>query len=90
MSDQSPHSCPVIDRKKEWRAVLCFGALAVALAIVLGYSMASRGYQESLVAISAQHSEAIQSLDKRHSRILNSQIKNLREDLRQCLIQKPL
>lgn len=90
MSDQSPHSCPTVDRTKEWRIFLCFGALAVALSIVLGYSMASRNYQESLVAISAQHSEAIQSLDKRHSRILNSQIKNLREDLRQCLIQKQL
>lgn len=90
MSDQLPHSCPKIDRTKEWRIFLCFGTLAVALAIVLGYSMASRNYQESLVAISAQHAETIQNLDKRHSRILNSQIKNLREDLRQCLIQKPL
>ncbi len=52
--------------------------------------MASMMHQDSLVKIAEVHAETIKNLDARHSRVLNKQLKNIREDLRQCLIQKKL
>ncbi len=88
MSDQSPHKCSPEGRAKERRLFLCYAGLAIALAVGFGYSMASMKFQENLVRITELHAETIKNLDARHSRVLNKQIKNLREDLRQCLIQK--
>lgn len=90
MSDQSPHSCSPEGRAKERRLFLCYAGLAIALAVGFGYSMASMKFQENLVRITELHAETIKNLDARHTRVLNKQIKNLREDLRQCLIQKTL
>lgn len=90
MSDQSPHKCSPEGRAKERRLFLCYAGLAIALAVGFGYSMASMKFQENLVRIAELHAETIKNLDARHSRVLNKQIKNLREDLRQCLIQKKL
>lgn len=90
MSDQSPHKCSPEGRAKERRLFLCYAGLAIALAVGFGYSMASMKFQENLVRITELHAETIKNLDARHSRVLNKQIKNLREDLRQCLIQKTL
>lgn len=90
MSDQSPHKCSPEGRAKERRLFLCYAGLAIALAVGFGYSMASMKFQENLVRITELHAETIKNLDARHSRVLNKQLKNLREDLRQCLIQKTL
>lgn len=90
MSDQSPHKCSPEGRAKERRLFLCYAGLAIALAVGFGYSMASMKFQENLVRITELHADTIKNLDARHSRVLNKQIKNLREDLRQCLIQKTL
>lgn len=90
MSDQSPHKCSPEGRAKERRLFLCYAGLAIALAVGFGYSMASMKFQDNLVRITELHAETIKNLDARHSRVLNKQIKNLREDLRQCLIQKTL
>lgn len=90
MSDQSPHSCSPEGRAKERRLFLCYAGLAIALAVGFGYSMASMKFQDNLVRITELHAETIKNLDARHARVLNKQIKNLREDLRQCLIQKTL
>lgn len=90
MSDQSPHKCSPEGRAKERRLFLCYAGLAIALAVGFGYSMASMKFQENLVRITELHAETIKNLDARHSRVLNKQLKNLREDLRQCLIQKKL
>lgn len=90
MSDQSPHKCSPEGRAKERSLFLCYAGLAIALAVGFGYSMASMKFQENLVRITELHAETIKNLDARHSRVLNKQIKNLREDLRQCLIQKTL
>ena len=90
MSDQSPHSCSLEGRAKERRLFLCYAGLAIALAVGFGYSMASMKFQDNLVRITELHAETIKNLDARHARVLNKQIKNLREDLRQCLIQKTL
>ena len=88
MSDQSPHKCSPEGRAKERRLFLCYAGLAIALAVGFGYSMASMKFQENLVRITELHADTIKNLDARHSRVLNKQIKNLREDLHQCLIQK--
>lgn len=90
MSDQSPHSCSPEGRAKERRLFLCYAGLAIALAVGFGYSVASMKFQDNLVRITELHAETIKNLDARHARVLNKQIKNLREDLRQCLIQKTL
>ena len=90
MSDQSPHKCSPEGRAKERRLFLCYAGLSIALAVGFGYSMASMKFQDSLVRITELHAETIKNLDARHSRVLNKQIKNLREDLHQCLIQKTL
>ena len=90
MSDQSPHSCRLEGRAKERRLFLSYAGLAIALAVGFGYSMASMKFQDNLVKVTEMHAETIKNLDARHSRVLNKQIKNLREDLRQCLIQKTL
>ena len=90
MFDQSPHKCSPEGRAKERRLFLCYAGLAIALAVGFGYSMASMKFQENLVRITELHAETIKNLDASHSRVLNKQLKNLREDLRQCLIQKTL
>lgn len=90
MSDQSPHKCSPEGRAKERRLFLCYAGLAIALAVGFGYSMASMKFQENLVRITELHADTIKNLDARHARVLNKQIKNLREDLRKCLIQKTL
>lgn len=88
MSDQLHHKCSPESRAKERRLFLCYAGLAIALAVGFGYSMASMKFQDNLVKVTELHAETIKNLDARHSRVLNKQIKNLREDLRQCLIQK--
>lgn len=90
MSDQLHHKCSPESRAKERRLFLCYAGLAIALAVGFGYSMASMKFQDNLVKVTELHAETIKNLDARHSRVLNKQIKNLREDLRQCLIQKKL
>ena len=90
MSDQSPHKCSPESRAKEQRLFLCYAGLAIALAVGFGYSMASMKFQENLVKVTELHADTIKNLDARHARVLNKQLKNLREDLRQCLIQKTL
>lgn len=90
MSDQLHHKCSPESRAKERRLFLCYAGLAIALAVGFGYSMASMKFQDNLVKVTELHAETIKNLDARHSRVLNKQIKNLREDLRQCLIQKTL
>lgn len=90
MSDQSPHSCSSEGRAKERRLFLCYAGLAIGLAVGFGYSMASMRFQDNLVKVTEMHAETIKIIDARHARVLNKQIKNIREDLRQCLIQKKL
>lgn len=90
MSDQSPHSCSSEGRAKERRLFLCYAGLAIGLAVGFGYSMASMRFQDNLVKVTEIHAETIKNIDARHARVLNKQIKNIREDLRQCLIQKTL
>lgn len=90
MSDQSPHKCSPEIRAKERRLFLCYAGLAIALAVGFGYSMASMKFQDNLVRITELHAETIKNLDARHVRAMNKQIKNLREDLHQCLIPKTL
>lgn len=85
MSDQSPHKCSPEGRAKERRLFLCYAGLAIALAVGFGYSMASMKFQDNLVKVTEMHAETIKNLDARHYRVLNKQIKNMREDLRQCL-----
>lgn len=85
MSDQSHHKCSPESRAKERRLFLCYAGLAIALAVGFGYSMASMKYQDSFVKITESHAEMVNKLDARHARVLNKQIKNMREDLRQCL-----
>lgn len=87
MSDQLHHKCSPDSRAKERRLFLCYAGLAIALAVGFGYSMASMKFQDNLVKVTELHADTIKNLDARHSRVLNKQIKNLREDLRQCLIQ---
>lgn len=90
MSDPSPHNCIPENRAKERRLFLCYAGLAIALSAGFGYSMASMKFQDNLVRITELHAETIKNLDARHSRVLNKQLKNLREDLRQCLTPKTL
>lgn len=90
MSDQLHHKCSPEGRAKERRLFLCYAALSIALAVGFGYSMASMKFQDNLVKVTELHADTIKNLDARHARVLNKQIKNLREDLRQCLIQKTL
>lgn len=88
MSDQLHHKCSPEGRAKERRLFLCYAGLAIALAVGFGYSMASMKYQDNLVRITELHAETIKNIDARHARVLNKQLKSLREDLHQCLIQK--
>ena len=90
MSDQLHHKCSPEGRAKERRLFLCYAGLAIALAVGFGYSMASMKYQDNLVRITELHAETIKNIDSRHARVLNKQLKSLREDLHQCLIQKTL
>lgn len=79
MSDQSPHSCSSEGRSKERRLFLCYAGLAIALAVGVGYSMASMKFQDSLVKVTEMHAETINKIDARHSRDMNKEIKKLRE-----------
>lgn len=90
MSDQLHHKCSPEGRAKERRLFLCYAGLAIALAVGFGYSMASMKYQDNLVRITKLHAETIKNIDARHARVINKQLKSLREDLHQCLIQKTL
>ena len=90
MSAQSHNDCSPQARAKQNKLLMFFAALSIALSVVFGYSMASMMHQDSLVKIAEVHAETIKNLDARHSRVLNKQLKNIREDLRQCLTQKKL
>lgn len=79
MSDQSPHSCSSEGRAKERRLFLCYAGLAIALAVGFGYSMASMKFQDNLVKVTEMHAETINKIDARHSRVMNKEIKKLRE-----------
>lgn len=61
MSDQY-HSCDPQKAAKDRKLFLCFGALAIALAVGFGYSMASIAYQDTLAAMDAKYQDAIASV----------------------------
>lgn len=70
MSDQS-HSCDPKKAAKDRKLFLCFGALAIALAVGFGYSMASIKYQEAFATIAEATANERTGLHNRYMRQLN-------------------
>lgn len=74
MSDQS-HSCDLGKTAKDRRLAICFGALAIALSVGFGYSMASMKYQESFATIAETTAKERASLHNRYMRQLTKKDK---------------
>lgn len=76
MSDQS-HSCDPKKAAKDRRIFLCFGALAIALAVGFGYSMASMKYQDAFAEIAKTNAKERASLHNRYMRQLGKKDKEI-------------
>lgn len=85
MSDQS-HSCDPKKAAKDRKLFLCFGALAIALAVGFGYSMASIKYQEAFATIAETTSKERASLHNRYMRQLGKKDKEIAALIRICPI----
>lgn len=83
MSDQS-HSCDHKRVSKERMLFLCFGALAIALAVGFGYSMASIKYQETFAVIAETSAKERASLHNRYMRQLGKKDKEIGELIKAC------
>lgn len=83
MSDQS-HSCDPKKAAKDRKLFLCFGALAIALAVGFGYSMASIKYQEAFATIAETAAKERTSLHNRYIRQLGKKDKEIAALIRIC------
>ena len=83
MSDQS-HSCDPKKAAKDRKLFLCFGALAIALAVGFGYSMASIKYQEAFATIAETTTKERTSLHNRYMRQLGKKDKEIAALIRMC------
>lgn len=83
MSDQS-HSCDPKKAAKDRKLFLCFGALAIALAVGFGYSMASIKYQETFATIAETTAKERASLHNRYMRQLGKKDKEIAALVRIC------
>lgn len=59
------------------RMFLCYGALAIALAVGFGYSMASINYQHDFVEVAKISEKERDSLHRRYTRQLNAKDKEI-------------
>lgn len=59
------------------RMFLCYGALAIALAVGFGYSMASINYQHDFVEVAQTSAKERDALHRRYMRQLNAKDKEI-------------
>lgn len=85
MSEQS-HSCDQKKAAKDRKLFLCFGALAIALSVGFGYSMASIKYQETFATIAETTAKERTSLHNRYMRQLGKKDKEIAALIRTCPI----
>ena len=85
MSDQS-HSCDPQKAAKDRKLFLCFGALAIALAVGFGYSMATIQYQNQMYEYAELASKERASLHNRYMRQLSKKDKEIAALVRVCPI----
>lgn len=83
MSDQS-HSCDPRKAAKDRKLFLCFGALAIALAVGFGYSMATIQYQGIVKESAELAAKERASLHNRYMRQLGKKDKEIAEIIRIC------
>lgn len=83
MSDQS-HSCDPKRIARQRNLFLCFGALAISLAVGFGYSMASIKYQETFATIADTTAKERASLHNRYMRQLGKKDKEIAALIRIC------
>lgn len=85
MSDQS-HSCDPRKSAKDRKLFLSFGALAIALAVGFGYSMATIQYQGLMYGHAELAAKERASLHNRYMRQLGKKDKEIAEIIRICPI----
>lgn len=83
MSDPSIQ-CSDRAHATQLRMFLCYGALAIALAVGFGYSMASINYQHDFAEVAQTSSNERDSLHRRYMRQLNAKDKEIAQ-LREAL-----